>query len=620
LECDIAAIVSGQRITAEFQPIIDVRVPALMAYEALARGPEGPLHAPLALFAAARASGLLPQLELGCLAAALQAAARLRYAGRLFLNIAPHSLLTAIEWPRELERLCQRYAIEPTACVLELTEQSLLEDYEQIRETLRALRARGFDFAIDDFGTGYSGLRMCSELRPDFIKIDGYFARGVEHDPVKLEFVRSIIDMARAVGSRVIVEGVETQEQCRELLDLDVDGLQGYVCGRPRPGLCRAEDALAPLACLRAPDPPTTTRDLIVQVPAVPPDMRIGAFFQLVQERPQCAAFPVVGADGVPLGMIWRDRFLVTYSKPLHPEALSRKPISMLMDTDALIVDERLRLEQASRLVTRRLRLASTNQFIIVRDGCYAGMGHALDLLMHITEGRIKAATHSNPLTALPGNVPTRERITRLIEQGRVFVVGYADLDDFKPYNDHYGYAKGDQVLLQLAQVLVSAVARGTDFVGHIGGDDFVLLLRSPDWIVRLARVIEEFAARARSLYSDADLARGGIETLDRYGQRRLFPLLTLSLAIVDSSVHRFRNADEVSEWLQAAKRRAKAVEGNCLWYEGPAGGRNLLEDPELLAQAALARADGSEEVGLESGTYDELRAPLELGERSLKL
>ena len=73
---------------------------------------------------------------------------------------------------------------------------------------------------------------MCTrELRPEFIKIDGYFARGVEHDPVKLEFVRSIIDMARAVGSHVIVEGVETLEQCRELFDLDVDGLQGYLCG-----------------------------------------------------------------------------------------------------------------------------------------------------------------------------------------------------------------------------------------------------------------------------------------------------------------------------------------------------------------------------------------------------
>jgi hypothetical protein len=140
-----------------------------------------------------------------------------------------------------------------------------------------------------------------------------------------------------------------------------------------------------------------------------------------------------------------------------------------------------------------------------------------------------------------------------------------------------------------------------------------VLLMRSVDWAVRLARIIEEFGARVRSLYTPADVARGGIEALDRYGQRRLFPLLTLSIAIVDSAVHRFRSADEVSEWLQAAKRRAKAIEGNCLWYEGAALARNLLDDPELLGQAGQLPQAQARDSASDSGTYDELLAPLEL-------
>ena len=607
LDCDIAAIVGGHQITIEFQPIIDVRSRILLAYEALARGPaDSPLHRPLALFAAAREARLMPQLELVCLAAAMRAAAEAQLVGRLFINVSPHSLLAAMAWPQELEKLCRLHDIEPAACVIELTEQALLEDFDQIRGTLRTLRACGFDVAIDDFGTGYSGLRMWSEVRPDFIKIDGYFARGIERDPVKLEFVRSIIDMARAVGSNVIVEGVETLEQCRELLDLDIDGLQGYLFGRPQPILCSAADALAPLASVRPPEPLSTARDLIIEVPPVHPDMRISAFIRLVQERPQCAAFPIVGEDGVPLGMIWRDRFLVTYSKPLHPEALARKPVSTLMDRAPVIVDERLRLEQTSRLVTRKSRIDGMDQFIIVRNGLYAGIGHTIDLLIHITERRVRAATYSNPLTALPGNVPIRDRITRIIEQNRAFVVCYVDLDNFKPFNDHYGYAKGDQVLLQLAQVLVSSIARRTDFIGHIGGDDFVLLLRSPDWAVRLVRVIDEFRARIHNLYSAEDVARGGIEACDRHGERRLFSLPTLSLATIDGQVGKFRNAEEVSESLQAAKRRAKAIDGNCLWHEGPDGGRNLLEDPELLAQA-VRMSTQLEESGSESGTYDNL-------------
>jgi len=98
------------------------------------------------------------------------------------------------------------------------------------------------------------------------------------------------------------------------------------------------------------------------------------------------------GASSV--GMVWRDRFLVTYSKPLHPELLARKPVSAIMDASPLIIDARLRLEQASRLVTRQSRMQATDQFIIVRDGTYAGVGHTIDLLSHITEMRIQAATH----------------------------------------------------------------------------------------------------------------------------------------------------------------------------------------------------------------------------------
>jgi EAL domain-containing protein (putative c-di-GMP-specific phosphodiesterase class I)/GGDEF domain-containing protein len=602
---DIAAIVRERRIEIEFQPIVDVPNRAVFAHEALARGPAGsPLRAPLALFAAASSAGLLSQLELACLSAALRASAAAGLSGRLFLNISPHSLLSAIDWPRELETLCRRHAVEPASCVLELTEQSLLEDFERIRATLQALRALGFDFAIDDFGTGYSGLRTWSELRPDFVKIDRYFAQGVERDPVKLAFVRSIIDMGRAVGSRVIIEGVESLEECRELVDLDVDGVQGFLFGRPQALLRSAEETLAPLRELHAAAPPSTAGDLAVEVAPVHPAMQVSAFVRLVQERSHCAAFPVVDDAGVPVGIIWRDRFLVTYSKPLHPEVLAKKPLSAIMDATPLVVDARLRIEQTSRLVTRKSRIHGTDQFIIVREGRYAGVGHTIDLLTHITHSRIQAATHCNPLTTLPGNVPIHDNVERIIQQDRPFVVAYADLDNFKPFNDHYGYAKGDQVLLQLAQVLVSSIARRTDFVGHIGGDDFVVILRSPDWAARLARVVEEFAARVHGVYSSEDLARGGIEAFDRNGERRTFRLLSLSIAVLDSRSRRFRSAEEVSEHLQAAKRHAKAVDGNCLWYEGPQGGRNLLEDPQILSQSAVPPPPQLE-MDVETGTFE---------------
>ena len=274
------------------------------------------------------------------------------------------------------------------------------------------------------------------------------------------------------------------------------------------------------------------------------------------------------------------------------------------MDPSPLVVDARLRLEQASRLVTRQSHMQATDQFIIVRDGAYAGIGRMIDLLSHITERRIQAATHCNPLTALPGNVPLRENISRALQHGQSFVAAYVDLDQFKPFNDVYGYAKGDQALLELAQVITSVIARRTDFVGHIGGDDFLVLMRSPDWAIRLVRLVETFSARIRSHYKPADVLREGIESVDRYGQLRRFGFLTLSVAIVDSRGRSFQSVDEVAEALQVAKGRAKQIEGNALWYDGAYVERNLLEDPALLATLGEART-GDLDTFLDTGNFD---------------
>ncbi len=602
---EVGSIIREERVSTVLQPIVDVGARSVLAYEALTRGPaDGALHSPLALFAAATEHDLLPELELVCLKAALRRAATLKYTGRLFLNVSPHSLLAGLDWPTLLAAMCQDTGIDPGACTLELTEQTLVADFDRIRDTLRALREVGFDFAIDDFGTGHSGLRMWSELRPDFVKIDRYFATGIDQDPVKLEFVRSIVDMGRAVGSRVIAEGIETANECRALFELDIDGAQGYLFGRPESSLRDAANILAPLASVEQTDVPATAGDLLVEVTPARPSMKVAELVRLIHERPQWPAIPVVSDTGAPVGMIWRDRFLLTYSKPMHPELLARKPITAIMDPAPLVVDARLRLEQASRLVTRQSHVQPTDQFIIARDGLYAGIGRMIDLLSHITERRIQAATHCNPLTALPGNVPVRDNINRALQQGHPFIAAYVDLDHFKPFNDVYGYAKGDQALLELAQVITSVIARRTDFVGHIGGDDFLVLMRSPDWAIRLVRLVETFSARIRNHYKPADLAREGIDTLDRNGQLRRFGLLTLSVAIVDSRGRSFQTADDVSEALQVAKGRAKQVEGNSLWYDGTYVERNLLEDPALLATLSEP-SPGDQAPFLDTGNFD---------------
>jgi EAL domain-containing protein (putative c-di-GMP-specific phosphodiesterase class I) len=358
---EIEQLIRDRKIVARYQPIADLRSRRVLACEALVRGPSGhTLHDPLALFAAAESAGCLAMLEIACLDIVLGKAAAAGAADRLFLNLSPAALLSDVDWPTELARLCRSHRIDPSVCVLELTERSLVDDYAQIRSTLNDVRHLGFDFAIDDLGTGYSGLRMWSELRPDFVKIDRYFISGIDTDPVKLEFVRSIVAMGRAIGSHVIAEGVETPGECRELLELDVDAAQGFFFARPTSTHIAPEaQIIAPLLALVRVEIAPTAEQLVVQFTPIAPELLIRDFVKLLHEQSHCDAFPVVDAEGIPLGMIWRNTFLLRYSRPLQPELLNKRPVREVMDAEPLIIDANLRLGQVSQLVTRRSRPAS---------------------------------------------------------------------------------------------------------------------------------------------------------------------------------------------------------------------------------------------------------------------
>jgi GGDEF domain-containing protein len=145
--------------------------------------------------------------------------------------------------------------------------------------------------------------------------------------------------------------------------------------------------------------------------------------------------------------------------------------------------------------------------------------------------------------------------------------VCYVDLDHFKPYNDVYGYAQGDLVLKHLAELLKVTVASRIDFLGHVGGDDFVLVLRSPDWRQRLRSLLDTFSTSITGFYSAADLSTRHIVAADRDGELRQYPLLSLSLAVLDSATSGLTNADAAAGLLVEVKKQAKRRTGNSLMY-----------------------------------------------------
>ncbi|TIH08453.1 bifunctional diguanylate cyclase/phosphodiesterase [Pseudomonas leptonychotis] len=553
-----------------FQPIISLSERRILGYEALSRGPSNSaLHSPINLFAVARSAGRLGELELLCRKNACQRFSQLKLQGKLFLNVSPDSLMAPKHQPGRTLQLLQSLGIPPSQVVIELTEQSPTDDFALLDRALHHYRAMGFSIALDDLGAGYSSLRLWSELRPDYVKIDRHFIDGIHLDSVKREFVGSILKMAKASRAQVIAEGIELPEELAVLSEMGVDLLQGYLLCRPQEQPPRDTTNLLPSVTTSSPlnEDVSDLRGLLNPQQAVALSTPTSEVLEMFRAQANLNSLAVLNEAQQPTGIVHRHSLSEALLKPFANELFARKPITRLMSDDYLAVESSQSLQQVSRLLTSRARQRIEEDFIIMEDGRYIGLGRVIDVLKLITELKIQQARYANPLTLLPGNVPIQQCLTRLLQQGREAVVCYVDIDNFKPFNDIYGYAKGDEVLLSLAQCLSDRVDPTQDFVGHIGGDDFLLVLGSQDWRARLNRLLEDFQSQCRRFYREEDLQAGCFVAHNRSGKRQEYALLSLSLGVVHVHPEQCAQLDasQLAAMASEAKRHAKAVPGYSL-------------------------------------------------------
>jgi EAL domain-containing protein (putative c-di-GMP-specific phosphodiesterase class I)/GGDEF domain-containing protein/predicted transcriptional regulator len=577
-------IIQGKQLTAVFQPILDMQQSKFIGYEGLIRGPiNSVLHTPMALFAMARKCGLVAELEYLARQTVLEAFASLQLPGKIFLNISPDILLHKYSKSGETLKYIQALGLQPNQVIIELTENAQTLDYQLMRDATHHYRNMGFEIAIDDLGEGFSGLRLWSEIRPDYVKIDKHFTQNIHLDPVKMQFARSIQEIAAKSGAKVIAEGIETHEQLMAIRDLGIAYSQGYHIARPHADplhqaspditnqLVRFEIERENLLQNRA-----TVEKLLKQMAPVGPQCHNEDVFKMFDENAELYSIPVV-LDGKPVGLINRSVMINDYARPFRRELYGQRPCEMMMDKSALIVDKDTSLKDLSDLILQSKPHHLSAGFIITENTQYIGMASGHDLLRLITKMQIDTARYANPLTLLPGNVPISEQIDSLLQSGTPFVACYCDLDHFKPFNDVYGYKKGDEVIQKTGQLLSDACGP-YDFVGHIGGDDFIVLFQSRNWESRCDTLLSHIAKTFPSFYSAQDQTNGGITTQDRQGDQRFHPFISLSIGalIVDSTL--YHSHHEVSTACVNAKKQAKAISGNSLFIERRSPQESIVE------------------------------------------
>lgn len=196
-----------------------------------------------------------------------------------------------------------------------------------------------------------------------------------------------------------------------------------------------------------------------------------------------------------------------------------------------------------------------------------AELEETLPLRVELCVQRAERMVEVNPLTRLPGNITISKQIQRRLDAGEVFALAYADLDFFKPFNDRYGFTRGDEVLKMLGRLILNTVKdrqpQGS-FVGHIGGDDFVFIMAFEQVEDTAGRITDYFDRIVPTFYDPGDRARGSLESVDREGVKRMFPLMGLSIGVAHNTLRAFSHYGEMAEVAAEMKKYAKSVSGSC--------------------------------------------------------
>jgi GGDEF domain-containing protein len=469
---------------------------------------------------------------------------------------------------QEIADSIRRRGLQPRLLVVELTEHEHVTDIATLSQVARELNGAGIELALDDFGDGRSSLRLWSEIQPAIVKIDKYFTRDLSRHAQKVQTLRALMQIADVFGSVLVAEGIETGDDLRVVRDLGISYGQGYFMGMPDPvPRVHIEDGaqtvlidqrVAVMPVMRSASSSGRAKEfLVIQAPTVAPSMNHNDVADLFDAHPNLHAVALVDNE-IPVGLLDRRQFMERFAKRYFKELYGRKPCALFANMAPRVIEREHSVEDLIGILTSQDQRYLTEGFIVTENGRYIGLGTGDQLVRSVTESRIEAARHANPLTFLPGNIPLTEHIERLLASGGEFVACYGDLNQFKPFNDHYGYWRGDEMIRLMARLSVACADPQRDFVGHVGGDDFVMLFQSNDWEERCEKLVADFNLSARSMYDDAGLAAGGVHAEDRQGVMRFFSFTTLSIGAVRVRKGQFRNADDVANAAASAKHAAK--------------------------------------------------------------
>ncbi|MDF2962368.1 MAG: RNase stability modulator [Paenibacillus sp.] len=559
-------ILQHRLIHSVYQPIVSLKDGAIVGYEALTRGPQNtPFQSPVHLFEYAEREGLLYPLDRLARETAIRGAFFSKGRELLFINIPADILQDPQFASGKTMELLQARGLNPCNVVFEITERSSIEDFRVAKQVLEHYRSQGYRIAIDDAGAGYSSLQAIAELQPDFIKVDRSLVQDIHLHKTKEYIMETFVAFAKKLNIEVVAEGIECIEELLYITRMGVNYAQGYLLGKP--GLEKSSvdpEIIKQIVQHRkihdSAGSAWTIGDLAAPIQKFDSKTVISEVANYFKKNSN-ALGAVVVSEEFPVGLIMRERLFQQLAGQYGFSLFWNRTIDQAMDPKPLIVDEHTPVETVSQLATSR----NTNLYdlvIITSEGKMAGVASIRSILECITNARMETAKVASPLTGLPGNIQIhRELNKRLLEKKRFSVI-YADLDYFKWFNDRYGFQKGDQLIQYTADVIQQAIVvcgRPFDFVGHIGGDDFIALTTTDIPEKLCVELIRRFDQGVRMFYEGDDWSY--VE--DRSGNRVETSGVTISLSLIVCESAVPVTLEEISQAAAKLKKQSKSKRGS---------------------------------------------------------
>ncbi len=575
IEEEIARIVDNKQIKTVFQPIISLRDGSILGHEALSRVTgETFIKNPEELFSFADQCNRLWDLELLCRTMSLEAAFHKNDFipnAKLFVNVNPN-VMHDIKFKQGFTKeYLSQYGITPENIIFEITERNAVNDMSSFKSTVSHYKEQTYKIAIDDAGAGYSGLNLISDIKPHYIKLDMNLIRNINADNIKFALVKSMIELSHMANIHLIAEGIETAEEMSTLINLGVQYGQGYFIQRPHEEMMPIQsDVISLLRDVNRKKNHTFgnqvnniyIENLTTDSYTISPFTSVEQVFNIFKSNPSILGLCIV-KNNIVMGVISKARFTLQLSGRYGFSLYQNKKITTLMETDFLEVDCETPISAVSHIAMSRPADKLYDFIIVTKNGEYLGTVTIKDLLQKTTEIEVVNAKHQNPLSGLPGNVIIDQKINKCISSGEKYSILYLDIDNFKPYNDVYGFENGDNIIRLLAST-ISKNMSGNQFIGHIGGDDFVIIMDNYDIESVCISIIEDFERDVLNYYNENDIRNGFIVTQNRHGVTEKFPLISLSIVGITNKHTQFNDQYQISEQLAGLKKQCKQHKGSC--------------------------------------------------------